>query len=195
MRLMSSLFFLAATASAQNLTEFGAVAAGSTIGAAGGKPVSNGISAIFGKVDRTAGAAASKDTNKEKDKEPVLLKVAQPVTANDLGGVPLPPNEVRKRVGLAPLPTAQMTVPDEALQILSLSDVAPQLPPPPVMSAEDFRTVANGMSRVDVLKFGAPAGKITMYQDGHLLEVYSYRQNGQKIGTLRLSDGAVSSIE
>jgi len=34
-----------------------------------------------------------------------------------------------------------------------------------------------------------------MYQDGHLLEVYSYRQNGRKIGTLRLSDGAVSSIE
>ena len=32
-------------------------------------------------------------------------------------------------------------------------------------------------------------------KDGHLVEVYSYRQNGQKIGALRLTDGAVSSIE
>ena len=72
-----------------------------------------------------------------------------------------------------------MTVPQEATQTLTLADVAPALPPPPVMSPEDFRTVSSGMTRADVLKFGAPASRITMFEDGHLVEVYSYRQNGQ----------------
>ena len=63
------------------------------------------------------------------------------------------------------------------------------------MSPEKFHSISNGMARADVLKFGAPAGKITMFEDGHLVEVYSYHQNGQKVGTLRLTDGAVSSVQ
>jgi len=193
-RVSASICFIAATSFAQNLTEFGAVAAGSAIGGAGGKPVSNGITAIFGKVDHQAAKAAGKET-KEKEAEAASLKVAPGMPASDPGGVPSPP-EPRKRAASAPsLSIAQMTVPEEALQILTLADVAPALPPPPVMSPEDFRSVSNGMTRADVLKLGAPAGKITMFEDGHLVEVYSYRQGGQKIGTLRLTDGAVSSIQ
>jgi hypothetical protein len=192
-RTIASLFFIAATSFAQNLTEFGAVAAGSAIGGAGGKPVSDSITAIFGKVDHQAAKAAAKEP-KEKQTEAASLKVAPGMPASDPGGVPLPP-EPRKRAAAPSLPIAQMTVPEEALQTLTLADVAPVLPPPLVMSPEDFRSVSNGMTRADVLKFGAPAGKITMFEDGHLVEVYSYRQNGEKIGTLRLTDGAVSSIQ
>jgi len=63
------------------------------------------------------------------------------------------------------------------------------------MSPEEFRKIATGMSRSDVLHLGAPASKITMFDDGHLVELYSYHQNGQKFGALRLTDGTVSSIE
>jgi hypothetical protein len=194
-RTSASIFFIAATSFAQNLTEFGAVAAGSAIGGASGRPVSNSITTIFGKVDQQSAKAAGKEVKKEKEAEAVTLKVAQGMPASDPGGVPLPP-EPRKRTALAPsLPIAQMTVPAEALQTLTLADLGPALPPPQVMSPEDFRSVSNGMTRDDVLKLGAPAGKITMFEDGHLVEVYSYRQNGQKVGTLRLTDGAVSSIQ
>jgi hypothetical protein len=34
-----------------------------------------------------------------------------------------------------------------------------------------------------------------MFDDGHLVEIYSYHENGQRFGAVRLSDGAVSSIE
>ena len=32
-------------------------------------------------------------------------------------------------------------------------------------------------------------------EDGHVLEIYSYRQKGQRLGTVRLNDGAVSSVD
>ena len=51
------------------------------------------------------------------------------------------------------------------------------------------------MSRADVLRLGAPASKITMFENGHLSETYSYRQQGQKFGTVRLTDGAVAAVE
>jgi hypothetical protein len=77
----------------------------------------------------------------------------------------------------------------------SLADVVPALPPPPEMSPENLKTVSVGMSREDLLKFGAPASKISMDEDGHLVEIYSYRQKDLKIGTVRLSNGAVASVQ
>ena len=52
MRLLASFLFITAISCAQTLTEFGAVAAESAVGGASGKSVSNGITAIFGKVDQ-----------------------------------------------------------------------------------------------------------------------------------------------
>ena len=191
MRVWASLLFIATTAFAQNLTEFGAITAGSTVGGASGKAVSNGINAIFGKVDQQTAKAAGSQT-KQQD---TALTVAPGVPNDDTGGVPPPPEQPRRRAAAPSLPIAQMTVPFEATRIFSLAEVAPALPPPPVMSPEDFRNVSNGMTRANVLKFGAPASKITMFEDGHVVEVYSYYQNGQKVGTLHLTDGAVTSVQ
>ena len=105
---------------------------------------------------------------------------------------PLPPAPHKRAVASH---VAQYTLPQEITRIRSLSDVAPTLPPPPEMSREEFSKISTGTPRTDVLRLGAPASKITMFDDGHLVELYSYRQNGQKFGTLRLTDGAVSSIE
>jgi hypothetical protein len=86
-------------------------------------------------------------------------------------------------------------VPQEVARISSWADVAPALPPPPVMSPEDLRSVSTGMTRADVLRLGAPSSKITMFEDGHVVEQYSYHQNGQKFGGLKLTDGVVSNIQ
>ena len=61
MRILAAFLLLNGLACAQNLTEFGAVAAGSTVGGASGKSVSNGITAIFGKVDQQTAKAAAKE--------------------------------------------------------------------------------------------------------------------------------------
>ncbi len=191
MRHLAFIVLLSATAFSQNLTEFGAITAGSAIGGAGGKPVSNSISAIFGKVDQQTAKAAVKPAKKEVP-EPPPFKVSQGVSLDETGGVPLPPAPHKSATAL---PVAQYVLPQEITRIRSLADVAPALPPPPEMSPEGFRTISNGMSREDLLRRGAPASKITMFDDGHLVEVYSYRQNGQTFGTLHLTDGAVSSVD
>ena len=177
-----------ALAFAQNLTEFGAVAAGSTVGGAGGKPVSNSISAIFGKVDHQTAKAAGKETRNENELQAAVLKA-------DPSGVPLPPSSAAKRNVRASVSVAQYVVPQDIARISSWADVAPTLPPPSVMSPEDLRTISAGMTRADVLRFGAPSSKITTFEDGHLVEFYSYHQNGQKFGGLKLTDGVVSSLQ
>jgi hypothetical protein len=80
----------------------------------------------------------------------------------------------------------------------------PQAPPPapsPVqaaqaraITAEDLTKVAQGMSRDELLKLGSPAGRITTDEDGHLIEIFEYSANGTRLGTVRLTDGIVSSL-
>ena len=195
MRILASFLLINALAFAQNLTEFGAVAAGSTVGGASGKSVSNGISAIFGKVDQQTAKTAAKETKPEKEPQVDALKVTPAAPQADPGGVPLPPPPPGKRTAPAPLPVAQFIAPKEATRFSSLADVAPAFPPPPVMSPENLRSVSTGMTREDVLKFGPPSSKITMFEDGHVVEQYSYHQNGQKFGGLKLTDGVVSSVQ
>jgi hypothetical protein len=179
----------------QTMTEFGAVAAGSAVGGASGKSVSNGITAIFGKVDQQTAKAAAKATKKEQEPQTDALKVAPGAPKADPGDVPLPPAPPAKRTAPAPVPVAQYVVPSEIARISSWADVAPVLPPPPVMSPEDLRSVSLGTTRADVLKLGTPSSKITMFEDGHVVEQYSYHQNGQKFGGLKLTDGVVSSVQ
>jgi hypothetical protein len=179
----------------QTMTEFGAVAAGSAVGGASGKSVSNGITAIFGKVDQQTAKAAAKPTKKEQEPQTEALKVAPGAPKADPGDVPLPPAPPAKRTAPAPVPVAQFVAPKEATRFSSFADVAPVLPPPPVMSPEDLRSVSLGATRADVLRLGAPSSKITMFEDGHVVEQYSYHQNGQKFGGIKLTDGVVSSVQ
>jgi hypothetical protein len=49
--------------------------------------------------------------------------------------------------------------------------------------------------REEVLKLGPPASRISMFDDGHFLEIYSYATRNTPIGVVRLNDGAVSRVE
>jgi hypothetical protein len=188
MRYVGLILILTGSAFSQSMTEFGAAAAVGTVAGANGKNVSDGLTAIFGKVsDQTVKAAGRESA------PPTVAKLnTQPKID---AGVPLPPPPAGKRAAAPTMPVAQIVAPQEATQTFNLADVTPVLPPPPEMSPEKLKMVSTGMSRADLLKFGAPASKITMDEEGHALEIYSYRQNGQKIGTVRLHDGAVASVQ
>ena len=192
MRFTAFVFLFTSMGLAQNLTEFGAAVAGGSVGGASGKQVSDGVTSIFEKVGgQTAKAANAK--KKEKPAEPAL-KVAPGVATLETGDVPPPPVANRRDVTPPRVPS-KAAIPADVTEATSNNAVAPALPPPPEMSPEDLKTVTSGMSRVDVLKFGAPASRITMFDNGHLSETFSYRQNGRKIGTVHLTDGAVASVE
>ncbi|HXP83331.1 MAG TPA: hypothetical protein VN841_01345 [Bryobacteraceae bacterium] len=75
----------------------------------------------------------------------------------------------------------------------------PPPPPPPPVTLEDLQRVQTGMTRAEVLKIGEPAARITMFEDGGLLEIFTYYShdpvNGDRsLGTVRLNDGAVSDF-
>jgi hypothetical protein len=51
------------------------------------------------------------------------------------------------------------------------------------------------MTRGEVLQLGPPTARITMFDDGHLLEIYRYQAKDTTIGVVRLVDGSVSAVQ
>jgi hypothetical protein len=236
---------------AQTMTEYGAAAAGAAVGGASGKAVSNGVSAIFGKMDNLTVKAASKGEDKAPAK-PGETSAASPTGTNSAPIGPTPTSATassapvfgpaygndapapsaapsratpKKRVannthannshedtsvpppppiaGKAPVRKAvQETVAEEApppapFAPFTLADALPAtpIPPPPTMTPEAFRKIAAGMTRRDVLGLGEPSLRISMFEDGHLVEMFSYRASGERFGRLRLEDGTVVTAE
>jgi hypothetical protein len=190
---MRGIIFLVAAglAGAQTMTEVGASAAGGAIGSAAGKKVSEGITAIFGKVDKSTAKAAKPP--EDNSKSAPLLEVGPAVVVKAPGAadsVPPPPPATGHRASAAKAAAAVETLPE------ILPPPPPPPPPPPAVTVEDLKKVTNGMSREDVLRLGAPSSRIMMDDDeGHLLEVYSYADKDASIGRVRLKDGAVASVE
>lgn len=184
-RIVFMMPFLLAVAGAQAITEVGASAAGSAIGSAAGRKVSDSINGIFGKVDQTTAKAAK--TPEDSVKSEPLTEVG-PATPKVGESVPAPPPIAHHRASAAK-PPAPEPLPEIA------PPPPPPPPPPPQVTAQDLKRVANGMSREDLLKMGAPASRITMDDDGHLLEIFTYAENETSIGRVRLTDGAVTSVE
>jgi hypothetical protein len=181
---------VAAIASAQTMTEVGASAAGSAIGSAAGKKVSDGITAIFGKVDKTAGKAAAKTPAEDNSKATPLLDVGPGVVKLSGGGtesVPPPPPAAHRASVAKPANS-------DALPEI-VPPPPPPPPPPPQVTADDLKKIGSGMSREDLLKLGAPASRIMMDDDGHLIETFSYASKETSFGRVKLMDGAVSKVE
>jgi hypothetical protein len=58
-----------------------------------------------------------------------------------------------------------------------------------------LKQVGPGTQRADVLNLGEPTARITMFDDGHLVETYRYVANDRTFGVVQLSDGAVSKVD
>lgn len=186
------LVLVAGLAGAQTMTEMGATVAGGAIGSAAGKKVSDGITSIFGKVDKATGKAAKPP--EDNSRSAPLLEVGPAVVVKGPGGpesVPPPPPASGHRASAAkPAATAPEAMPE------ILPPPPPPPPPPPQVTAEDLKKLTNGMTRENVLRLGAPSSRIMMDDDeGHLVEVYSYADKDISLGRVRLKDGVVSSVE
>ncbi|HLX43779.1 MAG TPA: hypothetical protein VKR43_10110 [Bryobacteraceae bacterium] len=171
----------------QSMVESAAAAAGGSVGGVAGKKVSDGLNRIFNKVDQHT-AKAAEDANKKKavpePNAPVIQLTAGSMKVETVGVPPPPPPA--HRAAARPKPAPVHVVPP------MLAPIPP--PPPPDVTAEELKVVTKGMRRDDVLKLGVPSERITMYEEGHLTEIYRYASNQSLVGSVHLTDGKVSEI-
>jgi hypothetical protein len=193
---MSVLMLLgvAGLAWSQAMVEAAGAIAGGSVGGVAGKKVSDGISSVLQKVDATASKAAKTEKAPQaavdKAKEGTVLQVGPAGVVKDHSLVPPPPPPVRRAAVVPPPPPA----PQGSNVIRQTIPVLPP-PPPPHVTTEDLKALAGGTSRGDVLKLGPPASRVTMYDDGHLVEIYRYQSRDTTLGVVRLSDGSVSNVQ
>jgi hypothetical protein len=185
----------------QAMTEAAGVLAGGSIGGVAGKKVSDGITNVMGKVDSVASKAAKATkapeaaVSKAKGETPAgsaVIQVGPGGVVKDHSLVP-PPPPPSKRAAIVPPPPA--VEPSPAVSAFHPAALVLPPPPPPQVTADDLKSLASGTGRNDVLKLGTPASRITMYDDGHLVEIYRYQSHDRTIGVVKLSDGSVSSVQ
>jgi hypothetical protein len=116
-----------------------------------------------------------------------VLKTGPGGVVKDHSLVPPPP--VKKVAVVPPPPPLETPIPAVFTTPVLV------LPPPPQATSEDLKTLASGTSREEVLKLGAPSSRITMFDDGHLVEIFRYQTRETTFGVVHLSDGSVSSVE
>jgi hypothetical protein len=177
--------FLGGSVWAQALVEHAAAAAGGSVGGVAGKKVGESVNKIFNKIDGQTSKAAETGTNTP------LLQVGPGVPKPSAESVPPPPppaHHAAVRRPATPEPAPE-PIPTPA------AEVVPVPPPPPPVTAEDLKKVAIGMNRADLLKLGAPSSRITMSEDDHLVEIYRYMEKEMTLGVVRLTDGAVSTVQ
>lgn len=172
----------------QAMVEHAVAAAGGSAAGVAGKKVSDGITKILTKVDQQTRKAADTTRNARG------LEVGPGTPKAPADSVPPPPPARRAAVQkLSALP------PPPPIPARSRSTEAAPVPPPPPPEPEatgdDLKNITAGMHRDDVLKLGAPASRITMFEDGHVVEIYRYMAKDTTLGVVRLTDGAVSSIQ
>jgi hypothetical protein len=188
MRSMIFVLCLGSLASGQAMLEHAAAAGGGSVGGVAGKKVSDGLTTIFGKVDKQMGAAAKGATaSSAAPSNAPLLEVGPGVPKQSSTAYPPPPPTLRHVVArkAAPIPMVRVTP-------LSIPRIDPPEASP--VTRDDLRAVATGMHRDELLRLGSPSAKISMYEDGRLLEIYRYVSSGTNLGTVRLLDGSVSNV-
>ena len=175
------------------MLEAGAVVAGTTVGSAAGKKVSEGVTATFKKTGKILDAASktngkqAKATTATSASPTPLLQVSAGVPKAEVNNVPPPPPK-RTPVAHQPVRTRTVSVP------MVMSAVLPDAPPPQPLNV-DLAEISRGMARENVLALGTPSARITMYEDGHIVEIFQYRNQTLASGTVRLRDGSVATIE
>lgn len=205
--LPASLLFVAGL-EGQALTEHAAAAAGATIGTAAGKGLSNSMSKIFGDVDKqTDKAAAPKKQNKPvTDPEAVAQKnpSKRAMGSGDHANVPIEPTPhpaaPRRRAT-----RSAFAQPEKAVAVGTVASPSPMAaapiaepePPAKVPTAEEFASIKTGATESDMINaLGQPSSRVTIPDDdGHLRETCQYWANGHMLGTIRLDNGQVASVE
>lgn len=187
MRHILLVFTCSAAAWGQSMSEAGALMTGSVVGSAAGKKVSDSVNKNVKKSAKILDAASKTGAPASKPATP-MLQVGRGVPKAELNNVPPPPPPARRAVASRPAPRRTVSMP------VVMSAVIPAGPPPEPVNV-DLGGISSGMLRESVLALGHPSARITLSEDGHLVEIFQYRNQTLTSGTVRLRDGAVYSIE
>ena len=187
-------------AQAQSLAEHAAAASGATVGTAAGKPLSNAITKIFGQTDTSTKKAASASVNTKNAAKPEAESAPLVPAAPQGGGGALPSlggsssgggSTPSRHGGFAQRSTAQYAAinPPEAV-------IAVQEPPHKEPTAEELAGIHVGASAQELIStLGKPESTVTIPDDGHLVQICQYWSQGKQLGTVRLDNGQVVSVE
>jgi hypothetical protein len=206
--------FIASTSlPGQSLTEHAAAAAGATIGTAAGKPLGTTLGRIFNEADKTAATAATPKTTKpaptkttpaapEAERSATVVITASGPSAGGGGAevgtgggsghsALVARHASRRReapVEAAPLAAAPIT------SVLEPVNAVPVAKEP---SAQDLASIHVGATTSELhAALGTPESKVTIPDDdGHLLEICQYWAKGEPVGTVRLDNGRVVSVQ
>lgn len=184
---------------AQTLAEHAAAASGATIGTAAGKPISNAITKIFGQTDNSAKKAASASLSKtstktETESTPVIPPAAPGATVGDSASSgPVGESTPSRHGGFA----RHSAVRHYTTPINTPAPVENIQPPPrKEPTAEELASIHVGASEQELVSaLGQPESKVTIPDDGHLVEICQYWSNGRQLGTVRLDNGQVVNVE
>jgi hypothetical protein len=188
----------------QALTEHAAAAAGAAIGVGAGKGLSNSMTKIFGETDKETAKAAQPET--KKPSKPVTDPAPDPLEAKSKakpsalpGGDPAPIQASSRRVPRKPVLTGETTSALQSAVIANPTPAAPAIAEPfiKVPTAEDLANIKAGTTAEDmVAALGQPSSRLIIPDDdGHLREICQYWANGRVLGTIRLDNGQVASVE
>jgi hypothetical protein len=209
MRLILVILGLTSAVWAQTLGEYAGAAAGGAVGGASGKKVSEGITAVFQKVDqKTTAAAASTASKPDESKAPALIQanagVPAAAAAKSKAAASKPEPEHSARVPRSRRDSVPPPPPLKQVAVVAPKPVnvphtvfvpEPEVAPPPQATAEDLSKISVGWTREQVVALGFPAIRISMFDDGHLQELFQFMSNEKTVGVVRVTDGTVSAIQ
>jgi hypothetical protein len=197
-------FVVSTCLTAQTFTDHAAAAAGATIGTAAGKPLGTALGKIFGDVDKsTSNASGAKAKplppkpdlkTAEKPLATAVPSVSPLATTSGGGGNTVTGTAVVR-------PTARRREAPVAAEVLSIPEapVTPFIAEPVVKepSADEVAAVKVGETSNQLeAALGPPESRVSIPDDdGHLLEICQYWAKGQPLGTIRLDNGMVVSVQ
>ena len=177
-------------AGAQALIEHALAATGGSAAGVAGKKVSDSVDKIFGKLNQQAGKVAG--TGNPAATSPVTSPVTSPSGfAPESERTPARARRTRTMAAIYPQPPP---IPDPPAAAAPAPAPAP--PAPPALSAAEVAAIPAGTTREDLFaKLGRPASRITIPEEGQLRETFHYLAGRELLGTVRLVNGAVVSVE
>jgi hypothetical protein len=184
---------LALPAFPQALVEHSAAAAGATIGTTAGKSLSNSMDRIFGNMEENTVHAAGVTKKEEKKKEQALS--AETGSAQADADDAASPNGTSKSARSRSR-RAKAAARTETAATAPLIAIPAPPPPPKEPALEDLLNVKTGTKEEALTaSLGRPSSRISIPDDGHLLEILRYTAGGQLLGVVRVDNGAVVSVQ
>ena len=201
-------FVASAGLTGQSLAEHAAAAAGATVGTAAGKPLGTALGNIFGGMNKdtskAAGTTVVKPTPLKAEEKPAfapappLLSGGSGESAGSGSGSGARSASASNRRAARRRELAAAAEQEGSAQI-SQAPITPIVVEPVVkeLSVEEIAAVKVGATSKELeASLGPPESRVSIPDDdGHLLEICQYWSKGQALGTVRLDNGRVVSVQ